>query len=80
MYLIFTINYLFLFFSHASFLEKGVFGIALKDSLKYAYACISYVDDATKTYHYGAVPIVVAKCGSFVKNEGEQTRNRSVLP
>lgn len=51
--------------------EKGVFGIALKESLKYAYACISYVDDATKTFHYGAVPIVVAKCGSFVKNEGE---------
>ncbi|KAI8578349.1 hypothetical protein K450DRAFT_272959 [Umbelopsis ramanniana AG] len=50
--------------------EKGVFGIPLVESIKYAYSTISYMDDETHEQCYGVIPTIVAKCGSFLKEEG----------
>ncbi|KAG2172592.1 hypothetical protein INT44_002607, partial [Umbelopsis vinacea] len=50
--------------------EKGVFGIPLVESIKYAYSTISYMDDETNEQCYGVIPTIVAKCGSFLKEEG----------
>jgi hypothetical protein len=52
--------------------EKGVFGIPLGESIKYAYSTISYMDDETNEQCYGVIPTIVAKCGSFLKEEGTQ--------
>ncbi|ORZ10396.1 Rho GTPase activation protein [Absidia repens] len=50
--------------------DKGVFGIPLAQSLEYAHSSISYIDDHTGSQCYGLVPTIVAKCGSFLKEEG----------
>ena len=50
--------------------EKGVFGIALSESIKYAQSSISYIDDRTGKQCFGVIPTVIAKCGSFLKDEG----------
>jgi hypothetical protein len=50
--------------------EKGVFGIPLSDSIKYSYSTISYMDDETNEQCYGVIPTIIAKCGSFLKEEG----------
>jgi hypothetical protein len=55
-----------------STIEKGVFGIALSQSLDYAHSGISYIDDNTGSECYGIVPTIVAKCGSYLKEEGNQ--------
>ena len=49
---------------------KGIFGVPLRDSIKYANVAISLVDENGKSYIYGYVPIVVAKCGVFLKEKG----------
>ncbi|KAI9273030.1 Rho GTPase activation protein [Phascolomyces articulosus] len=49
--------------------EKGVFGIPLSESIKYAHSSISYIDDRTGKQCFGAIPTVIAKCGSFLKEE-----------
>ncbi|ESA43297.1 rho GTPase activator [Neurospora crassa OR74A] len=48
---------------------KGIFGVPLRDSIKYANVAISLVDENGKSYIYGYVPIVVAKCGVFLKEK-----------
>lgn len=48
---------------------KGVFGVPLAESIQYAHATISYIDDRTSKQCFGRIPIVVAKCGSFLKEE-----------
>ncbi|KAI9322241.1 Rho GTPase activation protein [Dichotomocladium elegans] len=48
---------------------KAVFGIPLAESIKYARVSISYIDDRTGKKCYGAIPVIVAKCGSFLKEE-----------
>lgn len=50
---------------------KGVFGVPLAESIQYAHATISYIDDRTSKQCFGRIPIVVAKCGSFLKEEGK---------
>lgn len=50
---------------------KGVFGVPLAESIQYAHATISYIDDRTGKQCFGRIPIVVAKCGSFLKEEGK---------
>ncbi|CAO3590389.1 unnamed protein product [Absidia cylindrospora] len=50
--------------------DKGVFGIPLTQLLEYAHSSISYIDDHTGSQCYGLVPTIVAKCGSFLKEEG----------
>lgn len=42
----------------------------LRQSIVYANVAISLVDDNGKSYIYGYVPIVVAKCGVFLKEKG----------
>jgi hypothetical protein len=51
----------------------GIFGVPLRQSIVYANVAISLVDDNGKSYIYGYVPIVVAKCGVFLKEKGTYT-------
>jgi hypothetical protein len=48
----------------------GIFGVPLRKSITYANVAISLVDDEGKSYIYGYVPIVVAKCGVYLKEKG----------
>jgi len=47
----------------------GIFGVPLRQSITYANVAISLVDEDGKSYIYGYVPIVVAKCGVFLKEK-----------
>jgi hypothetical protein len=49
---------------------QGIFGVPLRQSIVYANVAISLVDSNGKSYIYGYVPIVVAKCGVFLKEKG----------
>ncbi|OAD07941.1 hypothetical protein MUCCIDRAFT_136446 [Mucor lusitanicus CBS 277.49] len=51
----------------------GVFGISLVESIKYAHSSISYIDDVTETQCFGVIPTIIAKCGSFLKEEAMTT-------
>jgi hypothetical protein len=48
----------------------GIFGVPLRQSIAYANVAISLVDGEGKSYIYGYVPIVVAKCGVYLKEKG----------
>jgi len=50
---------------------SGIFGIPLRTSITYANVAISLVDANGKSYIYGYVPIVVAKCGVYLKEKGK---------
>ncbi len=52
---------------------QGIFGVPLRQSITYANVAISLVDEDGKSYIYGYVPIVVAKCGVFLKERGAYT-------
>lgn len=52
----------------------GIFGVPLSTSIKYANVAISLTDPDGKQFTYGYVPIVVAKCGVFLKEKGEHAR------
>lgn len=47
----------------------GIFGIPLEVSIKYANVAISLTNEEGESYVYGYVPIVVAKCGVFLKEK-----------
>ncbi|KAI9251213.1 Rho GTPase activation protein, partial [Sporodiniella umbellata] len=48
-----------------------VFGVPLTSSIRYAKTSVGYVDeDGVKHSRAGSIPIVVAKCGSFLKQQG----------
>ena len=49
----------------------GIFGVPLEVSIKYANVAISLTNEHNESYVYGYVPIVVAKCGVFLKEKGE---------
>jgi len=49
----------------------GIFGVPLRQSIQYANVAISLVDAEGHSYIYGYVPIVVAKCGVYLKEKGE---------
>ena len=49
----------------------GIFGIPLATSIKYANVAISLTDENGQSFIYGYVPIVVAKCGVFLKEKGK---------
>lgn len=56
-------------------IKGGVFGIPLEMSIKYAKTTVGYVDDdGIKHTKAGAIPIVVAKCGSYLKKNGLYAR------
>ena len=48
----------------------GIFGVPLEVSIKYANVAISLTNEQNESYVYGYVPIVVAKCGVFLKEKG----------
>ena len=50
--------------------HQGIFGVPLQESIRYANVAISLYDDDGNSYIYGYVPIVVAKCGVFLKEKG----------
>lgn len=52
---------------------QGIFGVPLQQSIRYANVAISLFNDEGQSYIYGYVPIVVAKCGVFLKEKGEST-------
>ncbi|RDA83725.1 hypothetical protein CP532_0228 [Ophiocordyceps camponoti-leonardi (nom. inval.)] len=47
----------------------GIFGIPLRQSITYANVAISLIDERGQSYIYGYVPIVVAKCGVYLKEK-----------
>lgn len=50
-----------------------MFGVPLMISIKYAKTTVGYVDDdGIKHSKAGAIPIVVSKCGSYLKKYGNQ--------
>lgn len=49
---------------------QGIFGVPLRQSITYANVAISLIDENGSSYIYGYVPIVVAKCGVFLKEKG----------
>lgn len=53
---------------------RGIFGVPLNVSIKYANVAISLTNDHGESFIYGYVPIVVAKCGVFLKEKGEKTQ------
>lgn len=59
--------------------EHGVFGVALPQSIRYARANISYIDDESGKRLTGYIPIIVAKCGSYLKEEGWYDHRTKIL-
>lgn len=57
--------------NHETHVEQptGIFGVPLRQSITYANVAISLVDGEGKSYIYGYVPIVVAKCGVYLKEK-----------
>jgi hypothetical protein len=53
--------------------QQGIFGVPLHRSINYANVAISLTDQNGKQFVYGYVPIVVAKCGVFLKEKGMLT-------
>ncbi|OBZ90374.1 Rho-GTPase-activating protein 5 [Choanephora cucurbitarum] len=61
--------------------KGGVFGIPLSMSIKYAKTTVGYIDDDNVRHtKAGAIPIVVAKCGSFLKKNGLSTEGIFRVP
>ncbi|KAI5194802.1 hypothetical protein AUEXF2481DRAFT_444 [Aureobasidium subglaciale EXF-2481] len=48
---------------------QGIFGIPLQTSIRYANVAISLFNEQGQSYIYGYVPIVVAKCGVYLKEK-----------
>lgn len=48
---------------------RGIFGVPLPQSILYANVAISLTNDQGESFIYGYVPIVVAKCGVFLKEK-----------
>lgn len=51
-------------------INPGIFGVPLSDSILYANVAISLTNEQGDSFIYGYVPIVVAKCGVFLKEKG----------
>ncbi|KAH8693006.1 kinase-like domain-containing protein [Talaromyces proteolyticus] len=55
-------------------IENGVFGVPLSASIRHANVAISLTNDDGESFIYGYVPIVVAKCGVFLKEKGTSVK------
>ncbi|EMR11608.1 hypothetical protein PNEG_00049 [Pneumocystis murina B123] len=53
---------------------KGIFGVPLQISLRYANVAISFVDNNENSMIYGHIPVVVAKCGAFLKENAKDVK------
>jgi GTPase-activating protein SAC7 len=51
--------------------SPGIFGVPLAESIRYANVAISLTNEQGESFIYGYVPIVVAKCGVFLKEKGK---------
>ena len=51
-------------------IPAGIFGVPLNVSIRYANVAISLMNEQGESFIYGYVPIVVAKCGVFLKEKG----------
>lgn len=51
-------------------IAPGIFGVPLAESIRYANVAISLTNEQGESFIYGYVPIVVAKCGVFLKEKG----------
>jgi hypothetical protein len=47
-----------------------VFGVPLQISIRYANVAISLFNEQGQSYIYGYIPVIVAKCGVFLKEKG----------
>ena len=50
----------------------GIFGTPLATSVQRANVAISLTDENGASFVYGYVPVVVAKCGVYLKENGKQ--------
>ncbi|KAL8794261.1 MAG: hypothetical protein Q9195_003215 [Heterodermia aff. obscurata] len=55
--------------ANATETAPGIFGVPLQTSIKYANVAISLTNEQGESFIYGYVPIVVAKCGVFLKEK-----------
>jgi hypothetical protein len=53
--------------------KPAIFGVPIRQSIMYANIAISLVDAEGKSYIYGYLPLVVAKCGVHLKKTGMST-------
>lgn len=67
-----TVNYADLNTANAVNPPAGIFGVPLHESIIYANVAISLTNDVGESFIYGYVPIVVAKCGVFLKEKGKR--------
>lgn len=58
---------------------QGIFGVPLQHSIRYANVAISLLNDEGQSYIYGYVPIVVAKCGVYLKEKGAPAQHLLLL-
>lgn len=56
-----------------------IFGVPLSVSIPYANVAISLTNDDGESYVYGYVPIVIAKCGVFLKEKGTFSQHEDRL-
>jgi hypothetical protein len=59
---------------------QDIFGVPLQKSINYANVAISLNDENGEPFVYGYIPIVVAKCGVFLKEKGEPALPAPLLP
>ena len=50
----------------------GIFGISLNTSIQYAYVNISITNESGDSEVYGRIPVIVAKCGIYLKEKGNK--------
>ncbi|KAF2809045.1 Rho GTPase activation protein, partial [Mytilinidion resinicola] len=60
--------------------EYRIFGVALDQSIMYANVAISLFNEAGESYIYGYVPIIVGKCGVFLKGKATGVEGIFVTP
>lgn len=53
--------------------RSGIFSVPLHESIAYANVAISLYNSDGKSFIYGFIPIVVAKCGLFLKDNATET-------
>ncbi len=56
---------------------QKVFGVALRDSIRYANVGISLTNESGEQFIYGYISLVVAKCGVLLKEEGTTLQETS---
>lgn len=58
---------------------KGVFGIPLLHSIQYAYTTITFIDEEIGSPCVAVIPTIIAKCGSYLKENGKKNTYKSML-